>query len=159
MSKNVNITIYKNMSLHVIRCRCESGPWIEGVWEEDGAVPWLIRSVAGLSSCRHGFDPRTVNVGFVVDEVAPGQTGSSPSSWYVFCQYHSTIAPYSRIHSSPTWYNLSSWRRRQVRHCKQRVLWEPRGGSESRVRNTACQGASWNVINMMESRRVRWTAM
>jgi hypothetical protein len=37
------------------------------------AVPWLRRLVAGLSPRRRGFDPRSVNVGFVVDKVAMGQ--------------------------------------------------------------------------------------
>jgi hypothetical protein len=36
-------------------------------------VPWLRRLVAGLSPRRPGFDPGSVNVGFVVDEVALGQ--------------------------------------------------------------------------------------
>ena len=34
------------------------------------AVPWLRRLVAGLPPLRHGFDPESVHVGFVVDEVA-----------------------------------------------------------------------------------------
>ena len=38
-----------------------------------GAVPWLRRLVAGLSSRRPGFDPGSVRVGFVVDKVALGQ--------------------------------------------------------------------------------------
>jgi hypothetical protein len=37
------------------------------------AVPWLRRLVAGLSPRRHGFDPGSVHVGFVVDNVALGQ--------------------------------------------------------------------------------------
>jgi hypothetical protein len=37
------------------------------------AVPWLRRLVAGLSPRRHGFDPGSVRVGFVVDKVALGQ--------------------------------------------------------------------------------------
>ena len=37
------------------------------------AVPWLRRSVAGLSPRRPGFDPGSVHVGFVVDNVALGQ--------------------------------------------------------------------------------------
>jgi hypothetical protein len=41
------------------------------------AVPWLRLLVAGLSPWRPGFDPRSVDVGFVVDKVAMGQ-GFSP---------------------------------------------------------------------------------
>jgi hypothetical protein len=37
------------------------------------AVPWLRRLVAGLSLRRPGFDPGSVDVGFVVDKVALGQ--------------------------------------------------------------------------------------
>jgi hypothetical protein len=37
------------------------------------AVPWLRRLVAGLSPRRPGFNPGSVNVGFVVDKVALGQ--------------------------------------------------------------------------------------
>jgi hypothetical protein len=36
-------------------------------------VPWLRRSVAGLSPWRPGFDPGSVHVGIVVDKVALGQ--------------------------------------------------------------------------------------
>ena len=49
------------------------------------AVPWLRRSVAGLSPWMPGFDPRSVHVGFVVDKVALGQV--------LPCQFHSTGAP------------------------------------------------------------------
>jgi hypothetical protein len=37
------------------------------------AVPWLRRLVAGLSPRRPGFDPKSVQVGYVVDKVALGQ--------------------------------------------------------------------------------------
>jgi hypothetical protein len=37
------------------------------------AVPWLRRLVTGLPPQRPGFDPGSVHVGFVVDEVALGQ--------------------------------------------------------------------------------------
>jgi hypothetical protein len=37
------------------------------------AVPWLRRLVAGLSPRRPGFDPGSVYVGFVVDQLALGQ--------------------------------------------------------------------------------------
>jgi hypothetical protein len=37
------------------------------------AVPWLRRLAAGLPPRRPGFDPGSVHVGFVVDEVALGQ--------------------------------------------------------------------------------------
>jgi hypothetical protein len=37
------------------------------------AVPWLRRLVAGLSPRRSGFDPGSVHVGFVVDNMALGQ--------------------------------------------------------------------------------------
>jgi hypothetical protein len=37
------------------------------------AVPWLRRLVAGLSPLRPGFDPGSVHVGLVVDNVALGQ--------------------------------------------------------------------------------------
>jgi hypothetical protein len=37
------------------------------------AVPWLRRLVAGLPRRKPGFDPGSVHVGFLVDEVALGQ--------------------------------------------------------------------------------------
>jgi hypothetical protein len=37
------------------------------------AVPWLRRLVTVLSRRRPGFDPESVHVGFVVDNVALGQ--------------------------------------------------------------------------------------
>jgi hypothetical protein len=37
------------------------------------AVPWLRLLVAGVSPRRPWFAPGSVHVGFVVDEVAPGQ--------------------------------------------------------------------------------------
>jgi hypothetical protein len=36
-------------------------------------VPWLRRLAAALPARRFGFDARSVQVGFVVDKVAPGQ--------------------------------------------------------------------------------------
>jgi hypothetical protein len=36
-------------------------------------LPWLRRLVAGLSPRRRGFDPGSVQVGFLVDKVALGQ--------------------------------------------------------------------------------------
>jgi hypothetical protein len=55
------------------------------------AVPWLKRLVAGLPLRRPGFDPGSVNVGFVVDKVALGQVFSELS--VCPCQFHSTGAP------------------------------------------------------------------
>jgi hypothetical protein len=37
------------------------------------AMPQLTRLVAGFPSRRHGFEPGSDNVGFVVDKVALGQ--------------------------------------------------------------------------------------
>ena len=56
------------------------------------AVPRLRRSVAGLSPRRHGFDPGSVHVGFVVDKVALGQVFSPITSVFP-CQFHSTGPP------------------------------------------------------------------
>jgi hypothetical protein len=40
------------------------------------AVPQLRRLVAGFLSRRHGFEPRSGHVGFIVDKVALGQVFS-----------------------------------------------------------------------------------
>jgi hypothetical protein len=40
------------------------------------AVPWLRRLVAGFPPRRPGFDPGSVQVGFVVDKVALGKVFS-----------------------------------------------------------------------------------
>ena len=90
-----------------------------------------------MSPRKPGFDPRSVQVTFVLDEVALGQdslpvrqfppvstippllhTHSSIyhprcilflSQYFSFpCQYHSTIAPYPFIHLPPTLYNVFS---------------------------------------------------
>ena len=42
------------------------------------AVPWLRRSVAGLSPRRPSFDPGSIHVGFLVDKVALEQVPPSP---------------------------------------------------------------------------------
>jgi hypothetical protein len=55
-------------------------------------VLWLRRLVAGFSPRKTGFDPGSINVGFVVDKVALGQ-GILPSTSVFPCQFHSTGAP------------------------------------------------------------------
>jgi len=45
-------------------------------------APRLMRSVAGLSQWRPAFDPRPVNVSFVVDKLALGQVFSPSTSVY-----------------------------------------------------------------------------
>jgi hypothetical protein len=58
---------------------------------EEFAVPWLRRLVAGFPPLRPGFDSGSVHVGFVVDKVALGQV--FPPSTSVFpCQFHFTGA-------------------------------------------------------------------
>jgi hypothetical protein len=49
----------------------------------------MKRSVAGLSTWRSGFDPRSVHVRFVVEE-SGNKTGISPTTSVFPCQYHST---------------------------------------------------------------------
>jgi hypothetical protein len=51
------------------------------------AVLWLRRWVTGLPQQRRGFDPRSVHVRFVVDEVTG--TGFSPSTPVFPCRYRS----------------------------------------------------------------------
>jgi hypothetical protein len=69
-------------------------------------VPWLRRSVAGLSPRRPGFDSRPVHVGFLVGTVALGR---------FFCQYSGfpqsvSFHQYSiSLHSSPMLCNLIRW--------------------------------------------------
>ena len=60
------------------------------------ALPWIRRLVAGLSPLRPRLDPRSVDVGFVVDEVVLEQAFFLPPSASASpFQYHSTNAPYS----------------------------------------------------------------
>jgi hypothetical protein len=47
-------------------------PYLKALINLELAVPWLKRLVHGLSSCRPGFVPWSVHVGFVVDKVALG---------------------------------------------------------------------------------------
>jgi hypothetical protein len=56
------------------------------------AVPWRRRLVAGISPRRPGFDPRSVHVKFVVDQVALGKVFFSSTSVFS-CHFHSTGAP------------------------------------------------------------------
>jgi hypothetical protein len=57
-------------------------------------VPWHRRFVDRFSPRRTRFDPKPVNVGFVVDEVAL-EEGFSPSTSVFTSQCHSTDVPYS----------------------------------------------------------------
>jgi hypothetical protein len=61
----------------------------------DLAVPWLRRLVAGLPLRSPGFDPGSVHVGFVLNNVVLGQV-FSPSTSAFPCQIHSTGAPLLR---------------------------------------------------------------
>ena len=60
---------------------------------------------------------RPVRVGFVV-YTALLETVLSQYFCFPPCQYHSTNAPYSFIHLSPTLYNLSNRGRLQIKHVK-----------------------------------------
>jgi hypothetical protein len=51
---------------------CEGGNKYSFSIKSEKAVPWLRRLVAGLSPRRHGFDPGSVYVRFVVGKVALG---------------------------------------------------------------------------------------
>ena len=44
-------------------------------------VPWLKQLVVGLSPRRPGFDPKSVNLIFVVDKVELGQASPSTSDF------------------------------------------------------------------------------
>jgi hypothetical protein len=67
------------------------------------AVPWFRRLVAGLSPRRPGFDPGSVRMGFVVDNVALGQVFSPSTSGFP-CKFHSTGSP---LKSSSQWCTIS----------------------------------------------------
>jgi hypothetical protein len=60
-----------------------------GSMEAGGAVSWLRRLVAGLSSRSPGFAPGSIHVGFAVDKVALRQV-------FPF-QYYSTVV----LHAHP----------------------------------------------------------
>jgi hypothetical protein len=59
-------------------------------------VPFLLRSIAGLSPRRPGFDPRVVHVRLVLNKVGLGLVSSQ----------YSTNAPYSFTHLPQTLYNV-----------------------------------------------------
>jgi hypothetical protein len=74
------------------------------------AIPWLRRLVAGLSPRRPEFDPVSVNVGFVVDQVALGQDFPrilrfSPVNFIPPCsitrQNEKTIVFITELHNKP----------------------------------------------------------
>jgi hypothetical protein len=93
------------------------------VFRNRGALQCLRRLIAGLSTQRAWFDPRSVHVRFVIDEVAVGQgllstlrflpvsiippTLHTPLSVSFHqrstlpCQYHSTNAPHSSVSIIP----------------------------------------------------------
>jgi hypothetical protein len=60
------------------------------------AVLWLSRLVVGLSQRRSGFAPRSVHVGFVVNEVALEQVFLK-HFLVLPCQYHSPVALHPHI--------------------------------------------------------------
>ena len=71
-------------------------------------MPCIRRIVAGVSPRRAGFDPKPVNVGFVVDKVAVEQVLLP-----VFqCFPVRIIPPALRARSSPTLHNPTHWQRR-----------------------------------------------
>jgi hypothetical protein len=60
----------------------------------DETVPCLRQSVTGLSPRKAGFNPRSVNVRFLVGKKIGGTgTGFSPSNSGLLCQYHFTDVP------------------------------------------------------------------
>jgi len=59
------------------------------------ALPCIRRLVTSLSSLRPRLDPRSVHVGFVVDEIVLEQDFLPPNASVSPCQYHSTNAPWS----------------------------------------------------------------
>ena len=67
-------------------------------------VPWLRLSVNGLASRRPGFDPRSIPVGFVLDQVALRQVSVRVLRFYPV----GIIAPLLHARLLPTLYNLSS---------------------------------------------------
>jgi hypothetical protein len=66
------------------------------------AVPRLRELLDGLSLRGPAFDPGPFHVGFVVDEVAPGQVPCLSTSVFP-CHYS-----YTSTSQSPTQYNLGS---------------------------------------------------
>ena len=80
-------------------CSVDEFRWVQ-------AVPWLMRSVAGLS--RPGERVRSQ---VSLCEICGGQSGTvidfSPSTSVSPWQYHSTNAPHPFIHLPPTLYNVS----------------------------------------------------
>ena len=75
-------------------------------------MSWLRRLVAGRSSWRPYFSPRTVHM---VEKVELG-LAFSPSTSAFCCQYHSTDVPCSVIHLLPTLYDVRNWRLLYVMH-------------------------------------------
>jgi len=73
-------------------------------------VPWLRRSVDGLASRGHGFDTRSITVGFMVDEVTLRQVSVGVFRFYPV----DIIAPFRHALLSPTLNIFSSHKRRQI---------------------------------------------
>ena len=82
-------------------------------------LPWLRRSVSGLSPRWPNFNPKSFHVRFVVDKAALGQF-LSPSTSVFPCQYHIANAPYSFNRLSLTLYNLSSLWCHYITHLKKK---------------------------------------
>jgi hypothetical protein len=68
-------------------------------------VPWLRWLVTDLISCRSGFNPRPIHVGYMVDTVALENICCTNTYFPLSC--HSTNATYSFIHPAPRLYNLN----------------------------------------------------
>ena len=65
----------------------------------------VVGFVDGFSRRKLCFIFRQIHEGSNVFKVTPGRFISS-STTALYCQYHSTIAPYSFIHLTPTLYNV-----------------------------------------------------
>ena len=91
----------------IVKCNknvcTSSGHYSSAVYIANKWVPWLNRTVDGLSPGKPLLNPRSINMEFAVNKVT-GNFSSSNSGFP--CQYHSTIAPHSFIHLPPTLYNV-----------------------------------------------------
>ena len=65
---------------------------------------WLRRILTEISQHRHKFDPRLVQLTFMMHKAYWEMLFAHHFSFP--CQYHSTNAPYSFIHLPPTLYNV-----------------------------------------------------
>jgi len=87
--------------------KCGTRDWFNVYFLSDSKHLAMAQMVSRWPVTMETRVPSQVSPGKICGEWSSIPAGFSPSACIVRCQYHSTIAPYSFIHSPPTLYNVT----------------------------------------------------